>query len=76
VIDNLLNLARCLAKAGRQEVAIEVYGKAVALNAPLGVHRELAEAYAALGQLEESRKRLATYEQLKAERVRNLGTGQ
>ena len=73
VADNLVNLARAMVKAGQQQAAIEVYARALALNAPLGVHRELVDVYSALGRAEESRKQLATYQQLKEERLRRLG---
>jgi tetratricopeptide (TPR) repeat protein len=73
VTDNLVNLARALVKAGQRQAALDVYARALALNAPVGVRRELVEAYAALGRIEESRKERATYERLKEERLRKLG---
>jgi hypothetical protein len=43
---------------------------AAALNAPPDVHRHLAEAYAAMGQAEDSRREIATYERLKQDALR------
>ena len=44
------------------------------LNADVVVHRKLAESYAALGQLEESRREQALYERLKQESLAREGS--
>jgi len=74
-IDGLLHLARALVKARQTQSAIDIYTTALALDAPIGVRRELIEAYAALGRVEESRKEQATYDRLKEERLLNLEDG-
>jgi tetratricopeptide (TPR) repeat protein len=75
VMENLVNFARALVKAGQRQAAIDVYARALALNAPLSIRRELVATYAALGNVEEGRKAQAAYEHLKEERLRRLGVG-
>jgi tetratricopeptide (TPR) repeat protein len=68
-----LDLGLALAKAGQHAEAIERFKSAIALDAHFDVHRHLAESYAALGQLEESRKEQAIYERLKQESLGRAG---
>jgi tetratricopeptide (TPR) repeat protein len=68
-----MDLGLALLKAGQPAEAIERLRTAEQLNAPLQVHRHLADAYAALGQLEESRREQATFERLKQEQLRQAG---
>jgi tetratricopeptide (TPR) repeat protein len=69
-----LDLGNALAKAAQHAEAIERYKSAVILNADVVVHRKLAESYAALGQLEESRREQALYERLKQESLAREGS--
>jgi tetratricopeptide (TPR) repeat protein len=68
-----LDLGSALAKAGQHAEAIERFKSAVILSAGFDVHLKLAESYAALGQLEESRREQATYERLKQESLARAG---
>jgi tetratricopeptide (TPR) repeat protein len=68
-----LNLGLALLYAGRPADAIASFKSAAALNAPPDVHRLLAQAYAALGQDDESRREVALYEQMKQESLRRAG---
>jgi tetratricopeptide (TPR) repeat protein len=68
-----LNLGLALLYAGHPAEAIEHFKSAVSLNAPPDVHQHLAQAYAALGQDEDSRRELALYDQLKQESLRRAG---
>jgi tetratricopeptide (TPR) repeat protein len=68
-----LDLGSALAKAGHHAEAIERFKSAVILSAGFDVHLKLAESYAALGQLEESRREQATYERLKQESLARAG---
>jgi tetratricopeptide (TPR) repeat protein len=69
-----LDLGSALAKAGQHPEAIERFKSAVILNGDVVVHRKLAESYAALGQLEESRREQALYERLKQESLARAGS--
>jgi tetratricopeptide (TPR) repeat protein len=69
-----LDLGSALAKAAQHSEAIERFKSAVTLNADLVVHRRLAESYAALGQLDESRREQALYERLKQESLARAGS--
>ena len=68
-----LDLGLALLESGQAAEAIERLNTAVALNAPLEVHRHLAKAYAAMGQNEESQKEQAIYERLRRESIRKTG---
>jgi len=68
-----LNLGLALLYAGKPAEAIERFQAAVRLRAPIDVHQHLAQAYAALGNLDESRKELSRYEQLRQENLRRAG---
>jgi tetratricopeptide (TPR) repeat protein len=68
-----MDLGRALIKAGQIAEAIEHFKSAVALNAHFDVHRDLADAYAALGRLDESRQEHALYERLRQESLRSAG---
>jgi len=68
-----LNLGLALLYAGKPAEAIERFEAAVRLRAPIEVHQHLAQAYAALGNLDESRKELGLYEQLRQENLRRAG---
>ena len=68
-----LNLGLALLYAGHPAEAIDRFKSAAALNAPPDVHQHLAQAYAALGQDEDSRRELALYEQMKQESLRRAG---
>ncbi len=64
-----LNLGMAVMLAGKPAEAIEHYTAAVTLKAPADVHLRLAEAYAALGRADDSRRELETYEQLNQDRL-------
>jgi tetratricopeptide (TPR) repeat protein len=68
-----VNLGLILMKASRHEEAIVQFNQAVELNAGLEVHRHLADAYAALGRLEQSQQQRAIYDRMKQERVKKAG---
>jgi predicted Zn-dependent protease len=68
-----LNLGLALLYAGHPAEAIERFKSAAVLNAPPDVHQHLAQAYAALGQDEDSRRELTLYEQMKQESLRRAG---
>ena len=68
-----LNLGLALLNLRQPAEAVERFKSAVALNGPPDLHRHLADAYLALGQVEESRRELAVYEQLKQESLRRAG---
>jgi tetratricopeptide (TPR) repeat protein len=68
-----LNLGLALLYAGKLEEAIERFNAAVALHAPIAVHQHLAQAYAALGRADESRRELDIYQQLQQETLRRAG---
>ena len=68
------NLGMALMLAGKPADAIEQYTTAVALNAPSDVHLRLAEAYAALGRADDSRREQDTYERLRQSRLRRAGS--
>jgi Flp pilus assembly protein TadD len=66
-------------KAGRDEAAIQPLAKAVALEDRAELHQLLAEAYQAIGRLDESRAQSVlaarAVERRKAERLRKMTTG-
>jgi tetratricopeptide (TPR) repeat protein len=68
-----LNLGLALLYAGKPAEAVERFKSAVALHAPLEVHQHLAQAYAALGNIEESRRELNIYQQMQQENLRRAG---
>ena len=68
-----LDLGLALLEGGQVAAAIERLNTAAALNAPLDVHRHLAQAYATLGQKDESAKEQATYERLRRESIIKTG---
>jgi len=68
-----LDLGVALLEGGQAAEAIDRLNTAAALNAPLDVHRQLAKAYAALGQKDESAKEQATYERLRRESISKTG---
>ena len=68
-----VNLGLALLRAGKPADAITRFEAAAALNGPADIHRYLAEAYAALGRNEESRRELAAYEQVKHDRLQRAG---
>lgn len=65
-----LDLGVALVLAGQPTEAIEHFRTAVALNAPVEVHRHLAEAYAAVGDRESSQQERATYQRKKQEALK------
>ncbi len=65
-----LNLGMALVLAGQPAEAVEQLTKAASLNAPIEVHRQLAEAYAALGRAADNRREMDIYEQAKRSRLR------
>jgi Flp pilus assembly protein TadD len=69
-----LNLGMALMLAGQPAEAVERFTAAVALNGPPDVHERLADAYAALGRTEDSRRELDLYERLKQNRLQQAGT--
>lgn len=68
-----LDLGVALLESGQAAEAVERLTTAAALNAPLDVHRQLAKAYAALGQKDESAREQAVYERLKREAISKTG---
>ena len=68
-----VNLGLALLRGGKPAEAITRFEAAAALNGPADIHRYLAEAYAALGRDEESRRELAAYEQMKHDRLQRAG---
>lgn len=68
-----MDLGLALLEAGQVAAAIERLNTAAALNAPLDVHRQLAKAYATLGQKDESAREQATYERLRRESIVKTG---
>ncbi len=68
-----LNLGMALVLAEQPADAIEYLRTAAAMNAPIEVHRQLAGAYAALGQTDNSRRELDVYEQLTQARLQRTG---
>jgi tetratricopeptide (TPR) repeat protein len=68
-----INLGLALLRAGKPAEAITRFETAATLNGPADIHRYLAEAYAALGRDEESRRELAAYGQLKQDRLQRAG---
>ncbi len=69
-----LNLGMALMLAGKPAEAIEQYTAAVTLKAPSDVHLRMAEAYAALGRADDSRRETEIYEQLAQDRLQRTGT--
>ena len=70
-----LNLGLALLRAGQPAEAVERFKAAAALNGPPEVHQHLADAYAALGRDDESRRELEIYAQLKHDRLQRAGAG-
>ena len=68
-----LNLGMALMLAGQPAEAVEQFTAAVALNGPPDVHERLADAYAALGRTDDSRRELDIFEQLKQRRLQQAG---
>ena len=68
-----LNLGMALALSGKPAEAIEQYTAAVTLKAPVEVHLRMAEAYAALGRADDSRREQEIYEQLKQDGLQRAG---
>jgi tetratricopeptide (TPR) repeat protein len=68
-----LNLGMALMLAGKPAEAIAQYTAAVTLKAPSEVHLRMAEAYAALGRAEDSRREQEIYEQLMQDRLQRAG---
>jgi len=59
--------------AGKPAEAIEQYSTAVTLKGPSDVHLRMAEAYAALGRADDSRRETEIYEQLTQDRLQRAG---
>ena len=55
--------------SGKPAEAIEQYTAAVTLKAPSDVHLRMAEAYAALGRDDDSRREMKLYQQLAQDRL-------
>lgn len=68
-----MELGIALLEGGQAAAAIERLTTAAALNAPLEVHRHLANAYATLGQKDESAKEQAIFERLRREAISKTG---
>jgi tetratricopeptide (TPR) repeat protein len=66
-----LNLGTALLLSGQPAEAIEHFTSAVALDGPPVLHQQLADAYAALGRTEDSRRELEIFEQLKRSRLQH-----
>jgi Flp pilus assembly protein TadD len=65
-----LELGLALLRSRQPAEAVDHFKAAVRLQASFEVHQHLAAAYAALGQDEDSRRELATYQQLRREILR------
>jgi tetratricopeptide (TPR) repeat protein len=68
-----LNLGLALLRAGQPAEAVTRFQAAAALNGPPDVHRHLADAYAALGRDDDSRRELEIYARLKHDRLQRTG---
>jgi tetratricopeptide (TPR) repeat protein len=73
VAGSILDLGLALVAAGRHSEAIRFLKKAAELGAHHEVHKHLAAAYGVLGQMDESRRAHALYEQLKRDDLRRAG---
>jgi tetratricopeptide (TPR) repeat protein len=73
---SLLDLGFALIDAARHADAVRVLTRAAELGAHYEVHRHLAAAYGVLGQIKDSQRERALYEQLKREALRRTGTSQ
>jgi len=71
-----LDLGLALLRAGQAADAIPHLTAAVTPASPPDVHRHLAEAYAAAGQTEDSRRERALYAQARQDALRRAGAGQ
>jgi tetratricopeptide (TPR) repeat protein len=67
-------LGVALLETGQPAEAVERFKSAELLDDHFDVHRRLAEAYAALGQLEQSGREQAVYERMKRDSLRQAGT--
>jgi tetratricopeptide (TPR) repeat protein len=70
-----LAVGLALVRAGRPADAIGPFKEAAALNAPIDIHRHLADAYAASGQMDEAARERAIFQRLKQEALRRRGAG-
>jgi len=70
-----LNLGLALLDAKRPGEAIEQFKSAIALGGPIEAHLHLADAYAAAGQDEDSRREALAFQRLQEERLRRAGAG-
>ena len=68
-----LNLGIALMLAGRPAEAVERFTSALALHGPDEIHQRLAQAYAAMGRAEDSRREIALFEQVKQMRLQQAG---
>ncbi len=68
-----LNLGMALMLAKQPADAVEQFLRAVALNGPPETHQHLADAYAALGRDEDSRRELEIYAQIRQGRLQRTG---
>jgi len=64
-----LNLGIALMLAGQPAEAAERFASALALNGPDEIHERLAQAYAALGRTDDSRREMELFERLKRARL-------
>ena len=65
-----LELGVALLKSGQPAEALDHLKAAEKLEESLEVHQQLADAYEALGETEDSRREMATYQQLRREKLR------
>jgi len=68
-----LDLGIALLKAGRPAEAVEELTTAVTLHAHFDVHAYLAEAYAAVGRVEDSERSRDTYDRMRQDELRRAG---
>ena len=68
-----LNLGIALMLAGQPAEAAERFTAALALKGPDDIHERLAQAYAALGREEDSRREMETFARLKQARLQQQG---
>lgn len=68
-----LNLGIALMLAGQPADAIDRFQSALALNGPDDIHQRLADAYARLGQNDDSRRELEIYDRAKQARLQRTG---
>jgi tetratricopeptide (TPR) repeat protein len=75
VFSTYVSLGKALGKAGRHLTAIGAFERALKVLDEPDVYALLADAYRSLGRVDEAAKARASYEELKAQRLRTRGAG-